>query len=375
MGKLNVKRGVSQAVEAKTAVAELYQQLQQEQIKLLVFFCSPHYNLNDLSQALVEFFPDTQVIGCTTAGEITPLGYLSGSLTGVSIASPHFTAKISCIDSLSHAHLSEISLPISALTAEMTNYPSQELFAFLLIDGLSVLEETVVSTIYHSLGNIPLFGGSAGDGLDFQHTFIYYQGEFRQDRVLLTLIHTTHPFKVFRTAHFVPTDKRMVITEADTKRRIVHEVNGLPAVEEYARLVGVEVNELNPMMFATYPVLVKIGNNYYVRSVSKVNEDGGLSFFCAIDIGVVMTIAKRVDIVSDLRQLFEDIHQEIGQPALIFGCDCILRNLELDRFQLKEKVGKMMVDNHVIGFSTYGEQFNNMHVNQTFTGIAIGNSS
>lgn len=375
MGKLSVKRGVSQATEAKTAVAELHQQLQQEQIKLVVFFCSPHYNLTDLSHALTEFFPDIQVIGCTTAGEITPLGYLSGSLTGVSIASPQLTATVACIESLSQCHLADIDLQIKDLMTTMGEQPVQELFAFLMIDGLSVLEETVVSTIYHTLGNIPLFGGSAGDGLDFQHTFVYYQGEFRQDRALLTLVHTTHPFKVFRTAHFVPTDKRMVITGADTKHRIVHEVNGLPAVEEYARLVGVDVKELTPMMFATYPVLVKIGNNYYVRSVSKVNEDGGLSFFCAIDIGVVMTIAKRVDIVSDLRQLFDDIHREIGQPELIFGCDCILRNLELDRFQLKEKVGQMMAENHVIGFSTYGEQFNNMHVNQTFTGIAMGNSS
>jgi len=26
----------------------------------------------------------------------------------------------------------------------------------------------------------------------------------------------------------------------------------------------------------------------------------------------------------------------------------------------------------VIGFNTYGEQFNGMHLNQTFTGVAIG---
>jgi len=26
----------------------------------------------------------------------------------------------------------------------------------------------------------------------------------------------------------------------------------------------------------------------------------------------------------------------------------------------------------VIGFNTYGEQFNGMHINQTFTGVAIG---
>jgi hypothetical protein len=26
----------------------------------------------------------------------------------------------------------------------------------------------------------------------------------------------------------------------------------------------------------------------------------------------------------------------------------------------------------VIGFNSYGEQFNGMHINQTFTGVAIG---
>ena len=32
----------------------------------------------------------------------------------------------------------------------------------------------------------------------------------------------------------------------------------------------------------------------------------------------------------------------------------------------------MFAANNVIGFSTFGEQFQAMHVNQTFTGAAIG---
>jgi hypothetical protein len=28
--------------------------------------------------------------------------------------------------------------------------------------------------------------------------------------------------------------------------------------------------------------------------------------------------------------------------------------------------------NNAVGFSTYGEQFNGIHVNQTLTGVAIG---
>jgi hypothetical protein len=35
-------------------------------------------------------------------------------------------------------------------------------------------------------------------------------------------------------------------------------------------------------------------------------------------------------------------------------------------------VGRIFAENKVIGFATYGEQYNAMHVNQTFTGVAIG---
>ena len=34
-------------------------------------------------------------------------------------------------------------------------------------------------------------------------------------------------------------------------------------------------------------------------------------------------------------------------------------------------MSKMLARHHVLGFNTYGEQFNMLHVNQTFTGVAI----
>ena len=56
----------------------------------------------------------------------------------------------------------------------------------------------------------------------------------------------------------------------------------------------------------------------------------------------------------------------------MLGCDCILRRLETEREGIKERIGEIFARNNVVGFATYGEQFNSMHVNQTFTGIAIG---
>jgi hypothetical protein len=35
-------------------------------------------------------------------------------------------------------------------------------------------------------------------------------------------------------------------------------------------------------------------------------------------------------------------------------------------------VATILTDNLTVGFNTYGEQFVGIHVNQTFTGIAIG---
>ena len=59
-------------------------------------------------------------------------------------------------------------------------------------------------------------------------------------------------------------------------------------------------------------------------------------------------------------------------PQLVLGCDCVLRSLEMDQKGLREEIGRIFQENNVVGFATYGEQFNAMHVNQTFTGVAIG---
>ena len=51
-------------------------------------------------------------------------------------------------------------------------------------------------------------------------------------------------------------------------------------------------DELTPMSFAAHPLVVKIGGEYFCRSIRRLNEDGSLSFFCAIDEGVVLTLGR-----------------------------------------------------------------------------------
>ncbi|EWY38066.1 hypothetical protein N825_15655 [Skermanella stibiiresistens SB22] len=373
-----LRRGMSHALDPRQAAAELYDAIAQPDTAFILVFCSPQYDLPALGRALADLFGDTLTLGCTTAGEITPVGYMTGSITGVSFPRSDFSAVAERIDDLEGFEIADAHALVRNLAARRDEAlgddedVSGKSFALLLIDGLSVREELVVSSLYSALGDIPLFGGSAGDDLKFEQTWILHDGEFRSNAAVLVLVDTVRRFTVFRTEHFVSSDRKMVVTEADPARRIVTEINAEPAGQEYARMVGLEGEPLTSMIFAAHPVVVRVGGEYHVRSIQKVNDDESLTFFCAIDEGIVLTVAEGVDLVQNLESLFTRLRGEIGQPELILGCDCILRSLEMEQKQIKHVVSQVLARNNVIGFCTYGEQFNAMHVNQTFTGVAIG---
>jgi len=56
------------------------------------------------------------------------------------------------------------------------------MFGLLLVDGLSMLEEQVIASLYNQLGNVPLVGGSAGDDLQFRKSQVYWDGQFLDKR-------------------------------------------------------------------------------------------------------------------------------------------------------------------------------------------------
>jgi hypothetical protein len=372
----NIRMAQSCATEARQAVQEFHAAVAQSGMELVIFFCSSEYDLDVLAAEMNRLFAGIQVVGCTTAGEIGPAGYCQHSLSGAGFPKGSCVAVSGRLDCLSKFDITGghefAQTLLQRLESRAPQASSDNSFAFMLIDGLSVREEPVTHALQHALGKIPLFGGSAGDDMKFTKTCVYYDGRFHSDSAVLILINTSLPFRIFKTQHFVSTDERLVVTEADTAKRIVNEINGLPAAEEYARLVGVAVQELNPLHFAASPVTVMIDGTDYVRSIQGVNADGSLTFFCAIEEGLVFRVAYGVDLVNNLEQTFDKIRTEIGPPQLVFGCDCVLRNLEVSQNGLKDRIGEIFRRNNTVGFSSYGEQFHGVHVNQTLTGIAIG---
>jgi hypothetical protein len=375
MSRVTVRQGSSFSADEEQAVGELVAQIGGAGLSVVILFCSPRYDLARLGPAIAEQF-DCPVIGCTTAGEIaSTLGYRDSGIVGVSIASDEMVVHPKLIHPLK-AFDARASVDFAAaLQRELTMSPSFDparMFGFLLVDGLSMLEEQVTASLFNNMDGVRLFGGSAGDNLDFGTTYVYHDGHFHTDAALFTLFETTLPFRIFRIQHFEPTETRLVITEADGARRLVSEINGEPAAQEYARAVGLEIGDLTPQVFAAYPVMLKINGEYFVRSIQKVNDDGSLTFYCAIDNGLVLTVARGTNLVEHLKQNLRRLADEVPNLQLLLGCDCILRRLELAQTGQTELALPVLAACNFIGFSTYGEQFNGIHVNQTLTGLALG---
>ena len=357
------------------AVAEIARAIDTSDLGQLLVFFSQRYDPEALNAAFAEHLPRIPVAGCSTSGEITPDGYSDGSLLAVAFPGTGFRFVSGVIPQVRGLTVERGTDAVRALRARLDRLeegPYANRFAVSLIDGLSKCEEVIVSAIAWALDGIPLVGGSAGDDLALSATSLIHDGKVHHDAALLLLIETNHPIHSFKHDHFEPTATKLVVTASDAESRTVFELNAEPAALEYASAVGVEPSSLAPMSFAAHPVIVRIGGDYYCRSIQRVNADGSLSFFCAIDDGVVLTVAEPRDMVESMASELARVDEKIGGIDLILGFECVLRRLDAENRQIKHKISDLYRRYHVAGFHTYGEQYNAMHLNQTFTGVAIG---
>lgn len=361
--------------DSRSAIEEIYEAIFQEDMALVIFFCTEQYTLPKLANAILTKFGSTKVIGCTSSGNIGVGGYQKSGIVALSFSAAKFNFSLQLIEDLNTLSLinaNEIANNLITVLDNTTNNADlKQRFAIQLIDGLSMKEDTVTQLISSALNGIPLVGASAGDDLNLQATFVYHNGEFHTNAAIIALGQTDLCVKPFLIQHFSPSNKCLIVTESVAQKRIVKKLNGLPAAVEYARNIGCRVEDLSPKVFADNPLLVTIGKQECVRSIQRMNDDYSLSFFCAIEDGIVLHIGEPEDIIDNLQTSLAHINASIGQAGLILAFDCILRFLELENSDSLDAAAAEYQANNLFGMCSYGEQYNTMHVNQTMTGLAF----
>ena len=367
-----IARAQSADPDTGRAIADVLAQLADHDLALIILFVGEGHDLPRLEGVLAAMPAKTQIIGCTTAGEIAAGGYLEGQIVALGLPRSLFRVATGCLTDLSRFNPEaardlafELRAEVTFSTADWANE-----VAFLLTDGLSMMEDQLVWALSAALGQSPLVGGSAGDGLLFGKTFVLHAGQFMTDAAVLAVLRTPCRITAFRFDHLEPTDQRMVVTDACPAQRLVREINGMPAGPEYARILGKDPQQLSPFIFAANPVVSKIGDEHHVLAIQRVEPDGTLRFFSSIEAGLVLRLAQSTDLEAHLERELARLAPN-GEQPVILACDCILRRLEAENTQSRHRISAVLDKYGVTGFNTYGEQFNLVHVNQTFTGLAF----
>ena len=336
---------------------------------LVLLFGAQGRQLAELDAGLRDHLPPGCVIvGCSSAGEIGPQGYASDSVVAIGFPARQFRAQAMVLTDIPALPVSDWMAGLRHLHRAFRPDPARNLFGLLLVDGLAGQEDALVATLDAALPSLPVIGGSAGDGLDFERTSLLAESRVMSNVAVFIMVETDLDISEVTFAHFSPTPIRAVVTAAIPEKRRILELNAEPAALEYARLTGLNPDALTPTEFARHPLLLRMGHRHHVRAISATTDDDGLSLLSAIDIGTVLTLGR----AEDMTQGFSDALDALPRPPLmVLAFDCILRRLALERAGLTDRMSEMYRRYRIAGFNTYGEQHCGMHVNQTFVGMAF----
>lgn len=361
----------------RESIQNFLSQLDRKATVTFVFLGSEEF-IPELENFLKDW--DGVVCACTTGGEIVEGKYLDSSLVGMSISSDKISCKslhfdLGLITNGSSPIIDSASEEIQRFRADvLLNEPSTKFFSTMVIDRMAGKEELFVNAFHKSILNIPFIGGSAGDNYKFHRTFVFDGECFKQNTANVLVFASELPFEIFKTQDFEITEKRMVITESDPTKRVVLEIDGMPATKAYADAINLKESDLNLSVFANHPIIVSYGGESYIRSILGCNDRGELEFACAIETGVVVRLGKRTGtMVEDLKTIIDGLDFEVD-ASLVF--ECSLRRNDILKASEDEKNRLLELFNQInaVGFHTYGEQFNSVHINQTLTGLLIGHS-
>lgn len=348
------------------AVQEIKTQFAAFHPKVVLYFASSVYNVQELAPAMDSAFPSSTVLGCTTSGELISGKMLKNSLVAmafsqdiISDAAIQVVPRVSTDDNVPEAFKGFADYyKQSGIELDPEQY-----VGIVLCDGLSRAEEKIIDSI-GNLTNVTFIGGSAGDDLHFQQTYVLANGQAYEDAAILALLKPAAKFDFIKTQSFDNTNKVLVATKVNEAKRIVDEFDHMPAAAAYASAIGKSVDTIDKY-FMRHPLGLMIDDEPYVRSPQQAHE-GALHFYCNVKEGMELSVLESTNIIADTCTAIAAKQQELGNIKAIINFNCILRTLQLESEGATLEYGKLFSTIPTIGFSTYGEAYIG-HVNQTAT--------
>ena len=366
----------SNARGEKDAVNELMGKIKDSRPILVMFFASVQYDFKLLSKLIKEKFPNSEVVGVSTAGEICDKGFMKNSILLTTMIDDRTTVKGVLIpEGQRFPYIYKEDILSAMRTCGITPGGNHsDSFAISFINGLCNAEECLLSLIHAVVNDdgFKVIGGSAGDDLQFKTTYASLNGRVVTDGGVFVFVKTKRAFVIEKENIFKPSGRTVKITDVSTRKRIVRTINGKTAASEYARLLNISESEIGNASLM-HPIGRIFGENIFISSIASVNSDKTFNMYCRAIPNTKADILDKDDAKAIMTGTCDLIDSKIKKPGFVFFVNCILRTLMFEKTDEGKFLANLYKDRYgkVAGFSSYGEQIGRVNSNQTLVVLAM----
>ena len=379
---LQVVVGHSNDPDSAEAVTEILEQCLKSLAGVIpqagILFAAFDFEHSLVLQQIYARFPDLELIGGTTDGEISSiLDFQQDSLTLMLFCSDEIEF---CAGVGTQASQNPLAAARSAIK-QATDKSKQKIgLCVTLPDGLTSSGVAIIKALKQQLGNMPIVGGLTADGGNYQKTYQFYNQEVLTDSIPILLFGGNLLISCGVNSGWNPIGKKSSVTKAE--KNIIYEIDCQPALDFYQYYLG----ELSPSIEYPLAVFEPDSNNFYMRA--PINHDakqGSITFFGDIPQGaeVQITQGSCEEILNSselsMQQALDDYPGIQPDAALFFSCTArrqILSTRAEEEYQSAKKHLTAALPS--CGFYTYGEiaplekYGSTLFHNETFITLLIG---
>ncbi len=325
---------------------------------LFMVFISPTFeNTDQLLTSLHHDYPKTTICGCSTAGEIHDqyVSDHSAVITAIEFEKTEVVTHTVDIADMGDSEEAGINLA--------KRFQKEDLAHLLIFsDGLNVNGADLVKGLVNILPKVSITGGLAGDGSDFNETFIINGGKRVSGKVSGIGLYGKNLKIGFGSKggwDSFGIDRKVTRSEDN----ILYELDNKPALEVYKTYLGDAAADL-PSSGLLFPLSLRDSRETdpVVRTILAISEDdNSLTFAGNIPEGSYVRMMKAnvnrlVDGAASSAEISNAFNAEDTQLSLLISCvgrRLVLKQLVEEEIEaVKEVVGNQSV---ITGFYSYGE--------------------